>query len=257
MNQEIPNFQEGAILRAKTLQTMCDFSYLLPQFLRKDYADGIVSGMELSEQNGELFVDSGVFSMNRKLFYIENQWSVPCFPTEEEVRLKLCLNQEKQIKNATEYEFSLEINETECTENEFELCRFRLQEGAKLRSKYVDFQDISTEYDTINLQYAHFSGYLAKTIHPKVLLHFATELSSYPNISDLDANFCLQIFQSNTGLNFSVITHYLRVKTGEFHQNLTQNEAYETLLSILQQSKQGETVTKTKKSVSRASILID
>ena len=43
-------------------------------------------------------------------------------------------------------------------EFEFELCRFHLRRGAKLRDTYTCFQDMITEYDTVNLIHGDWGG---------------------------------------------------------------------------------------------------
>lgn len=257
MKKEIPDFQEGAILRAKTLQNLCDYTYLLPQLIRKGYTDGIVSGMEVTENQGEISVDTGVFSYQGKLFCIETPITVDSFPTTSEVALKLRCISENKIKNGTEFQFELVIEDVTENKNDFELCRFRLQDGAKLRHKYVDFQDISTEYDTINLQYAQFSGFSHVTLHPNLLRLFAEEMLEIPSLSEMDASFCLQILSKREPLEILAIKAYLQMKTGEKHKESSISQVYEGLLSLLSIAKEEKPQVNKKKEKTKATILID
>lgn len=256
MIQEVPEFQEGAILRGKTLQTLRDYSYILPELLRKSYSKGIVSGMEITTEEGIISVGTGVFSLKGKLFFIHEPLTTVCQPSPEQMCLKLKFISEKTMKNAQEYKFSLIIEEESSGEDEFELCRFRLQEGAKLRTQYVDFKDISTEYDTINLQYAQFSASETETMHPTVLTMFAKEILKTPNLSPVDQSFSLQILGSSQGLNKIAITSYLELKT-QVEKTWTFPEIYTQLLSLLTTAKLGKEAEKPKKSSSRPSIMID
>ncbi len=255
MKQEVPEFQEGAILRAKTLQTLRDYPYLVEKLSKKNHSKGIVSGMELSSSQGFLQVDTGLFLLDKQIFYLNSPWKIACEPTTAQISLKLRLSQVKTIKNAQEYEFDLLLEDTPCGEHEFELCRFQLQEGARLRDKYQDFQDISTEYDTINLEYAHYSAYAVPSLHPLVLQSFAQEMLETSGVSPVDQCFCLQILSRFETIQFHALVAYLQSK-GEAVPSHGQ-QAYQSLLTILLRAKETKPSETTSKLSTRPQILID
>lgn len=52
------------------------------------------------------------------------------------------MNTEGSSPDLITYSVSLELEQSgECAENELELCRFHLRQGAKLRGRYKDFYD--------------------------------------------------------------------------------------------------------------------
>lgn len=255
MKQEVPNFKEGSILRAKTLETLRDYAYLLPELSRKGYSDGVISGMELTSNGNCLEIGSGLFSAQSKIFFVDSTWRIQVEPCENVAILKLSYDLPVEIKNGQEYNFHLIIDEKENGTQGFELCRYRLQNGAKLRDRYVDFFDISTEYDTINLQSASYSGFRKPTLLPVVLWTFAEELLSFSGLSPLDQTFGLMILSSRESISFQSIQGYLTQKLSLEVTCL--EEAYQGLLQVLRQAKDGITEVPTVKSPARPKILID
>ena len=102
------------------------------------------------------------------------------------------------------------ISEQEKQLNDIEICRYLLQEGARLRIHYTDFSDMDTTYNTISLLYSEWAAYQKRTISPKVLEEFAIEALRMPNISDKDYNFIQLIHNINgEGLNSIGIQTYV------------------------------------------------
>ncbi len=77
----------------------------------------------------------------------------------------------------------------ELKENQMEMCRFYLREGSALRDTYKNFSDMSTEYDTLNLIHAAVAGVGEQTLHPKILMQFANELSKADGKENADFAF--------------------------------------------------------------------
>ncbi len=255
MKQQIPQFPDGAILRAKTLENLRDYSYFLPQLARKGYSDGIISGMELSSQKNTIEVGTGLFLARGEVFYLNSPWKLDISPSQELMILKLRSEAPEYVKNAKEFVFSLVLDAMIPSESEFELCRFKLEEGAVLRDRYVDFRDISTEYDTINLQFAPYSGYSAPTVHVQVLWLFAEELLEQDDLSSLDQNFALNILSRRESLSFSAIQGYLRQKLQIKVDTL--EKAYDSLHTVLRLVKNRETKVPEKATSTRAKIFIE
>lgn len=255
MKQTVPDFKEGGILRAKTLETLRDYAYLVPELTRKGYSDGVISGMELTSNNNFLEIGTGLFMAGKKVFFVDSPLNIQVEPSENLAILKLSYILPVELKNGQEYNFVLTIDEQESKTQEFELCRFRLQSGAKLRDHYVDFFDISTEYDTINLQAASYSGFNKATLLPVVLWTFAEELLSFSGISPLDQSFALMILSSRESVAFQSIQWYLTQKLDLKVTCL--EEAYQGLLQVLRSVQDGNVEVSSQKSHSRPKILID
>lgn len=255
MKQNRPYFQEGAILRASTLQTLCDYTYLQGELQRKGFSDGIISGLELHSTPGELHLGTGVFALAGSLFYLDKAMILSCIPNEKQMVVKLRETKVEEVKNYKEHHFSLVQEETVATEKEIELCRFTLQVGARLRYDYADFRDVSTEYDTINLQFAQVSGFGAVTVHKQLLTMFAEELLLCSGLSSLDEHFALLCLSQPYPLAFSGISAYIKRKTEKTVEN--QGEAYAVLLEILQQAQGAQGVAPQKKIEPKPRILID
>ena len=90
--------------------------------------------------------------------------SVHYVPTEEYILLKLIFEPERKTELFLKREIRIELSaDMNLAANEMELCRFKLKKGAILRTKYTDFFDRATEFDTVNtINGADFIELIAK-----------------------------------------------------------------------------------------------
>ncbi len=257
MVKEIPNFNDGVVLRAKALQTLADYIFVLPSLLRAGYGDGVVSGLEVTEAKGNIVVSSGIICVKSQLFLIDEPISIPYHKTNKTTYLKLQYVGDKKQKNFTEYIFSIELSEVECGKDEYELCRFKLQEGAKLRYIYDDFEDLCTEFDTINIINTPHSSKLHPTLNLNILKFFANEMLTILEKDILDTAFCMNILGANEPLNIEVVVLYIEIKTNNKIEEITNINIYNLLLQILKNQQKSKSETKEVKINKKRQIFID
>jgi hypothetical protein len=186
---KIPLFNP-APLRKEILESMRDLA-VKEQSARYDaYSDGIIAGCDLFEQGMKIGVSSGLVKYAGRIYILPHQDSVPYRATEVWTVLKIQFGGEKLTRDFRTFEGLLALDEnTSILPNEIELGRFKLKQGSRLRTKYVDFQDMETEFDTVNPVNVPFASAGEHTLSPVILTHFARE--AYPYAAEpIDAAFC-------------------------------------------------------------------
>ncbi len=234
--KEVPDLEKGFILKRSMLLALSDAAILTNELLRKGYADGILSGCELSVTEDTIVLNSGLIFLEQQIFMMKNSLSVSYKPTNITTLLKLCISGELRDADCVyrEAELRLEASD-ELRSGELEICRFKLQDGARLRCEYQDFEDRSTEYDTLNRIYTPCAALDEPTLLPEITKHFAREMLGYSDISELDTLFCLQILGQREAVTKEALVKYIEYKTKkqlDSHSNL---RVYQELRYILQQ----------------------
>lgn len=256
VSKRIPIFADGNILTKEMLCACSDFLFSVPDLFLEGYSDGIVSGCELSADSRDLILGKGLIRFGGKLFRIGNEYRFAYAPTNQNYYLKAVGYGEKHSRSFEEYCLELVLTDLQTQEGEIEFCRFKLQEGARLRFLYDDFEDLCTEYGTINLLYAPFCGQGESTLHPKVLKRFAKELLSLQPENPIDTAFCLQALGTERGISLDAAAAYLSVK-GESLSDLSNRSVYDGLLRVFQEERQKSNDKPTKKTERKPFILVD
>ncbi len=119
-------------------------------------------------------------------------------------------------------------------EYDYELCRFHLRDGARLRQEYTDFYDMETEYDTVNVIHGSWSGLGGKGISPCVTRRFAEELLSKERLDGEDYGFAYQCLCQRGAMPMKAVEAYIRRRTGE--EIAGRERAYGMLCRILEEA---------------------
>ena len=127
------------------------------------------------------------------------------------------------------------------SKDKIEICRFRLQNGALLRNNYRDFQDLTTEFDTINEIYAQWSGYEKPTVSNRVLKEFAREAMKKGVKDPADIAFVTQILALDSkSMSRDAIQFYIASRLQRNHTEMSNLDIYRGLQEVLRNvGKQG------------------
>lgn len=233
--RHLPNFEDGVIIRAEKMKQLSDQVFLLPNLIYYNYTNGIISGCEVYESNGNLVLTKGVICLDEKLFIIDKNIEIPYYSTDKLTYLKITCLDKCFNKNGDKYIFSINLSEEQINKNydEIELCRFKLQKGARLRYIYDDFEDMNTEFDTINIIYTKHSSKNFPTVSLKILKNFSKEMLSLNPLDQIDIFFCMQILGLNNVMNVEEIVYYIESKTNQKIDNINNYKIYRELLKIL------------------------
>ena len=74
--KEVPDLEKGFILKRSMLLALSDAAILTNELLRKGYADGILSGCELSVTEDTIVLNSGLIFLEQQIFMLKNSLSV-------------------------------------------------------------------------------------------------------------------------------------------------------------------------------------
>jgi len=231
---EYPEFKNKQLLKADMLELLRDYSRQSAQLLFQGYGNGIMNGCELSWSDGWLTVNSGVIYRNGNLYFMDKPYRLECQAENQQRYLAVKFQQEKKQMNKISGETRIYLRrEPVRTQDEMELCRFRLQEGSRLRSVYKDFQDHSTEYDTINIIHAPFAGASGTTMNPEILLQYAEEMMETEMTDAFDIAFCMNVLAAYGKVSKKSIVQYLKSKGKGDIESEENGDLYQGLLRIL------------------------
>lgn len=251
-----PDFQEGVLLKATKMNELANRAFALPNLMFTGYTNGIIAGLEISVEDEDIIVSKGVFFFEREIYTLDKDTKVAYSPVNEWRYLTICYLDRSQKFDGIENHFALKLGDKIPKSSEIELCRFKLQIGAKLRFVYDDFEDMNTEFDTINLIYVPYSSKGQSTLHPKILEKYARELLATNPQNYLDQNFCLSILSTNATINAEGISTYLKFKEDIHLDKITNSSLYRKLSSILCAEKNNNSAPQ-KKIIQRRKIIID
>ncbi len=243
MEHIYPAFERGRIMKKELLWALRDYSYSALQLQYQAYSDGIISGCKVRAEDNYLTVGKGIIKCQDYIFLINKEEQVKYTPTDVFVSLKFRVIFKEELPDYTRYvtEFVLDEN-LERKQNEIELCRFKLKEGARLRTEYKDFYDIQTEFDTVNLADATWAGIGGSTLSKEVTDYFAREVLKCKDASREDVQFAYLLLQGEGAVSHEVIADYACRKKGNEKRENIQNlnspfYELEEILGIIRQER--------------------
>lgn len=241
MMQVIPLFQDAHILRKSMLEALSDHACLAGQLLYKGYGNGILSGCGLTTTSDDIVLNEGIVFFDEEMLLIKEPMSVPYYPTDTTTVLKLHISDKIKEENFICRRIGLKLTEeTASGEGELELCRFKLQKGARLRFLYQDFEDRNTEFDTLNMIHAAYAAKGGSTLSPEILRAFAEEMLGAGELTDFDALFCLQLLGQERPPGLDMVAVYVERRDKKRMREISNAAIYGELVRILREVKRGE-----------------
>lgn len=234
MEHIYPAFERGRIMKKELLWALRDYSYSALHLRYQDYPDGIISGCGIRVEESILCINPGVIKCQGFVFLLTKEERVEYVPTDRYISLKFRLAKKEELADYTRYitEFVLDEN-LERQPNEIELCRFKLKEGARLRTDYKDFFDIQTEFDTVNLADATWSAAGGNTLSKEVTDYFARKVLECGKAQDSDIQFAYLLLQSKEATRYEILADYVYRKTGRTGRGDNVQELFHVLEDIL------------------------
>ena len=243
MEHIYPAFERGRIMKKELLWALRDYACSALQIKYLKYANGILSGCGIHPEGSTLRIAPGMIKCADYIFLITGEETVSYTPTGEYTSLKFRLKEKEDLPDYTRYLTEFVLDESlERGKNEIELCRFKLKEGAALRTEYKDFYDIQTEYDTVNLANATWSCAVQNTLSKDITDYFAQKVLECEKAEEHDIQFAYFLLQGQEAADYRILTDYIRRKTGESVQDvrkISTEEAFEKLVDILDGIRRG------------------
>lgn len=235
-----PRFGKGRILKKEMLECLRDYPKDFLDIYFKEYSNGIISGADVVVGENAVTVTRGIVKHNNRLYLLAKDYELFYNYTNREVLIKIKFLDETETGDFKCYSTIIFIDDnTEVGNDELELGRFKLGEKARLRSKYTDFFDFITEFNTINIINVEYAGLKESTLNPSVLKSFSKVLleSGSENIND----FAFAMQSLNTRLvGKEAIICYLSKRLGVEFKEYSNMEIYKYLCQIVKEVKSGK-----------------
>ena len=238
---EYPIFLRKHLLKIEMLENLRDYPRDLAEVYYKNYSNGILSGCELEVSGQYLVLHPGIMIFNHQVYVLKEEERVPYQAEDCNVYLKIKFMDAYKDLEKTSYMSQVVLDTEEPNQKEeIELCRFRLQKGNKLRNEYVDFEDFSTTYDTLNQIYAPYSGEGESTVWPYLLHSYAKEAMKYRMPEAMDMAFCMSILRDDKAVPRRMLETYLNARLRSEKTKYSNIEIYLELLRLLEDMKDGK-----------------
>lgn len=252
-----PLFERNRLMRKEFLWALRDYSYGFMQLEYEKYADGILEGLDIHVTKDEIKIGTGIVKYRGSIIIFEKEEMLHYEPTEQFRSLKLKMKQEKSsedyILNSGEPFLDADL---ECKEDEFEICRFKLKAGARLRNNYIGFYDIETEFDTVNLVNATWAAIEKPGLSPVITRYFAKEAIKC-KLSSRDSSFIALCLNTTKSIAPEVVAEYIRAKLEIENMEFTNQQTFEHLEMILRNIQDGTELRPARKYKKKREIIVD
>lgn len=241
IEQKIPLFHSGNILKYDMLENLRDYAINFSNLHYSDYSDGIIRGCTITTTESMIAIHTGILLIDGIPVYITEPVSVKYLPTNTVKCLVARAGDTIVDRSYKKRQIDFFLTDAgEKTEKDVEICRFRLQQGAKLRYQYRNLEDMSTEFDTVCQVYAKWSAFKESTIAYDILQRFAMEAENAGINNSEDRMFLNQIYALNgESLPCNCIRGYLTGKLGKSCMQYSTKELYSGLVETLKNIKSG------------------
>lgn len=236
--QKYPQLERLHILRTDTLISMRDRSFDTHTLLFENYSDGILSGCRPITTRDSITLGEGIIFHNNFLYIIKEPMSVDYEPTEDYMIMKMNFEPELESENFIQRNVTIKLSpDLNLSDSEMELCRFKLKKGAILRTKYTDFFDRATEFDTINTINVPYAAPNESTLSPEIIKNFAEEARDF-SLDVEDFSFCMAALSGKI-ISAAQICFYIEHRLKINLPNKKNQTLYEHLCLILEDIKNG------------------
>lgn len=205
-----PLFERNRILKKELLWSLRDYSFAHLALEYQEYSDGILQGCKVEVIGNEIAVGTGIVKYGGFLYLLTEEMRVTYEATQQWEVLKLRMSKETYSEDYIAYGAELFLDqEINRREDELEVCRFKLRQGAGLRDSYKNFADLETEYDTVNHLYASWAGLREETLPQTVIRTFAQEILSSRESKSEDVHFAYFCLNQSGSVAMDIIKDYV------------------------------------------------
>lgn len=243
MENLYPLFERNRILKKELMWALRDYAFANIQLEYQDFADGILKGCEVKIRGQELVVSRGMVKYGGFVYLVTEEMSLPYGPKENLQVLKMKLEEDRRSGDFIAYRVTLFLDDDPVKkEGELEVCRFKLQHGSRLREDYKNFEDMATEFDTVNLLEADFSSITGKSFAPKVTGYFARETLKAEYCQAEDIGFAYLCLSQPGAVSREVVWDHVGRRMGageEEYKDWGRCEVFDGMVSLLREMQTG------------------
>ena len=236
---EYPVFEHKNLLKKSMLDELRDYPLSLSRMFFAGYGDGILEGCSLRWEQDVLYLEPGLLHYHGDIYRMEEPCPLACTATDQLTYLKVRFATMDYERGKRGGMGEIQLNTIPAENGEIELGRFRLQEGARLRTVYENFEDYQTEYDTVNRIHAPYAGPGGAGLWPQLLKVYAQELLETGTTDIYDVSFAMTVLGTDGQAVPACIGSYLGRAGDGTAEPGSNEERYQKLLRILKDRKSG------------------
>ena len=256
MQNLYPLFERNRVLKKELLWALRDCSFGHLQVEYADYGDGILKGCGIRVEGKHLVISPGILRYQGFICIMKEEERLEYTVTEQPVSLKLCFETDRRSLDYILYRMTPVLDSDQvCKENEFEVCRFCLQEGAELRDVHTCFEDMGTEYNTLQYMHAAWGCPGGRSMAPAMTMQFARELLKTTACGTEDTVFAWLCLEHRGAMPKEILTDYVGRKSGRRMEGASNQELFREMCRILGHMQHGE--GRRQERIGRRQILVD
>ncbi len=236
---EAPVFVHKNILKKDMLEELRDYPLMVSKMMLADCSDGVLKGTGITWEDGVLKVHPGLILHGGNIYRMEEACSLRCPPASQLTYVKVRFVTMDYEKDRMGGFGDVYLDDRLPEQGEIELGRFRLQEGARLRCEYENFEDYQTEFDTVNRIHMPYVCPGGVSLWPELFMEFALELLKTGTEDSYDISFAMQILGSKGQISQELVTFYVEKRMGKKVMDWSNQVIFEKLLNILKEQKAG------------------
>lgn len=230
-----PYFKKGNILKKGMLMNLRNYPRKFVDFYFLDYSNGVIAGSSIFVEDGYFCINEGIVKFNDVIYISDGIGRVKYFNTNKEMIVKIKFQDKREEKDYSCYESDIIVDDNlQIGENELELGRFKLREGAYLRSEYNNFSAFETEFNTVNIINVLYANVGRPTLHPLIVKEFASNLLELSGDDFIDIAFAMECLNSRV-VRRDLLENYLNRKLGLKKKKYTNLEIYKYMKNIIKE----------------------
>ncbi|MBL1230529.1 hypothetical protein IW492_14960 [Enterococcus sp. BWB1-3] len=234
LQSNYPVFEKGRILKIEMLEALRDMPLSIIHTKYNNFKDGILQGFHLSINENKICVTPGLLKVCNQILVMEQPVFIPYQAADELTRLVISIDAPEETPDMKQYSASIQfISEQPKKENQWELMRFKLKKGAYLRTAYQSFEDMITEYNTVNPMYRKNALDNQYGVSAEMLELFCFYAGKSKSDLPIDQMFCLQVFQNSSGITLDTIQYYISQRLKEEFNSTDPLKIHQKLSEIL------------------------
>lgn len=199
VKQVFPIFEEGRILKRDSLDLIRDFAPDFFSLLFQEYGSGVIVGFHIREQEKEIVVGPGILKNGPSFLCMKEAARLEYSLYGQTVQVILRKSGSCVSADFREDRYGLSLEPVRAlSEGEYELGRFLLERGARLRTyeDYKDFNDLVTEFNTLSPIHIRFACEGGSTLAPFILKLYGKGVMNSPKAQPLDLSFSVACLSS-------------------------------------------------------------
>lgn len=254
-----PSFERGRVMKKESLEAIRDYAYAGWQLRYREYPDGIIRGCNLATDGRNIIISPGMIKCSHYIFLIGEAEKVAYEPTGQYTALKFRAGPAAEFADYSRCTAAFVLDAClERKDNEIELCRYKLKRGSGLRYEYKDLYDIQTEFDTLNLADATWSGAGGNTLSKAVTDYFARAVLQCSRAEWQDVQFAYLCLQNEEAVAREILQHYIHYRQGgQAGENMNPQELFAALDRLLNYIRTGQGLAGNHTAETRRAILVE